>query len=196
MSRALLCHTSEYFKKALRGDWLEAKASQVAVNDCDPEVLELFLYFLAEKALPDQRSPWYRAHGLYYQFALCDLWIFADIRVAPTLQNRITRDLLSVLGSCIGPHIVQLLEVAYHHNPNSLLSKVLRDQLLTFIVEYDYLKGDSLHQGLMAIESIEGKASTWDDLEARAVQIRDDEIVYMPPSERFKKSLNIAEYMA
>ena len=75
----LLCAAAPYFKKALEGDWTEARNSELHIPKDDPAAFELFLvwiYRLSMKSIdpssPEKMSSGYNAH--YNLFFLAEKW--------------------------------------------------------------------------------------------------------------------------
>lgn len=54
VSKALLCKTSDYFKKALDGGFREAGTRQLRLPGCDKHTFNMFLYYLLKRELPDE----------------------------------------------------------------------------------------------------------------------------------------------
>lgn len=125
VSKAHLCHASDYFTKALDGKFREASDRTLCLPGCDEPTLRLFIGFMACNALPDfvkkavddKTLPTNQRVGKSrkVQTLLINLWSFADRHLIPRLQNLAMKALLKVLlrcprvsGTSIGPEIMQL----------------------------------------------------------------------------------------
>ncbi len=88
LHKALLCQRSAYFKAALNGNFKEAEDGIVGLNDEDPHLFQIFNQWLYTGALlfdsqdldPDEKNSaqW---------SAMLNLYVFAEKRVIPRLQN-------------------------------------------------------------------------------------------------------------
>lgn len=91
--KALLCHRSAYFKGALTGRFKEAREGIVTLEDEDPETFSRFHAWLYTGSCmkDDDTTPLTIAPAL-------QLWLFAEKRLVPDLQNAIVDQLIK---SCV-----------------------------------------------------------------------------------------------
>lgn len=87
--KALLCHRSAYFKGALTGRFKEAREGIVTLEDEDPETFSRFHAWLYTGSCmkDDDTTPLTIAPAL-------QLWLFAEKRLVPNLQNAIIDQLI------------------------------------------------------------------------------------------------------
>ena len=106
VQKALLCNVSEYFAKALKGRFNEAKTRALTLPDCDIDTVQMFLYWLCNLEVPNSREMVYEhARGSetrrevvsQQQLQLIRLWCFGDRFLIPRLQNAAVRDLVDLL---------------------------------------------------------------------------------------------------
>lgn len=109
VSKALLCSSAEYFKKALDGGFNEAKTHRFSVPGCDEKTFRLFLFHLATKKLPKKEC--LSSDDDNRAVELARLWVFGEYLMLPTLQNAAMARLLETLGLVTTG--LRLIEVAY-----------------------------------------------------------------------------------
>lgn len=98
IQRTLLINASEWFDKALRNDWKEGQDRKLSFPGTDPQVVEVFLYYLICGVKPfdiddiDDGTP-----GC--QRLAVRIWIFGDEHFLPKLQNHAMEQLYSHFGN-------------------------------------------------------------------------------------------------
>ena len=110
----VLCEISSYFKAAFNGKFKEGEEGNISLLEEDPEIFELFqlwvykgTFLLAGQEIQDLAST-----------SLVDLYIFAEARDIPTLQNSVVNALIE-------------LEVTDGQIPTDVLSRVYANTRIT-----------------------------------------------------------------
>ncbi|KAK4539369.1 hypothetical protein LTR36_010999 [Oleoguttula mirabilis] len=105
VQKALLCNTSDYFKRALDGGFKEGSDRTLRLPGCDQETFEVVLYWITSKTLPDfaaeldnEDTTFDARHEMssVRQTLLVRTWAFGDAYLMPKLQNMAMRSLLAV----------------------------------------------------------------------------------------------------
>lgn len=120
ISKALLCRASEYFRKALNGEFKESSTRTLRLPGCDEPTLRLLVFYMERQALPDflYEVYGYRAedeedrevgHGKFeeneygahpeVQTSLVRLWLLGEAYLMPKLQNQTMCRLLDFFKS-------------------------------------------------------------------------------------------------
>ena len=98
--KALLCSASDYFVKALSNS-KESDERLLRLPGCGPDTLELFLYWLYHKQLPDSMGTGESTttvnaiHELQLQLARA--WCFGNAYLLPKLQNQAMLRLIEIM---------------------------------------------------------------------------------------------------
>ncbi|RMZ11324.1 hypothetical protein D0860_03439 [Hortaea werneckii] len=82
LSKKTVCSISDYFAKALDGDFREAHERTLKLPDCSEETFDAVLWFHMNSSLP-----WDIESGDQAQLLLVNLWIFGDIYLLPRLKK-------------------------------------------------------------------------------------------------------------
>lgn len=77
---ALLCHESKYFRTALQGSFRESQEKYLELDEEDPDIFSVFIYWLYGRDLPSQEET---------ASKLPSLWALGDRRIVPWLQNEV-----------------------------------------------------------------------------------------------------------
>ncbi|KJX98409.1 hypothetical protein TI39_contig412g00012 [Zymoseptoria brevis] len=91
VQRAALCHASEYFCVALRGNFQEANSKKLRLPDCTTVSFKLILFWIFNCKLPDLSA--------HHQLTLAKLWTTGDMLLMRGLQNEAMRHLRTILLS-------------------------------------------------------------------------------------------------
>ena len=83
MHKRLLCETSSFFEAALNGNFKESKTQTIEMAEDDADVFHCFQYWAYTGAI--EQEP--RDHSAISWHTLIDLYIFAEVRCIPALQN-------------------------------------------------------------------------------------------------------------
>ncbi|KAM0799296.1 hypothetical protein BDR22DRAFT_856065 [Usnea florida] len=83
MHKRLLCNTSAFFEAALNGNFKESKTQTIEMAEDDADVFHCFQYWAYTGVI--DREP--RDHSEISWRTLIDLYIFAEVRCIPALQN-------------------------------------------------------------------------------------------------------------
>ncbi|KAK5164538.1 uncharacterized protein LTR77_009744 [Saxophila tyrrhenica] len=108
VQKAVLCRVSEWFVKALTGNFAEGHTKTLHLLDCDKDTFALFLYWVCHKGLPldmDVEDEHYTVETLpdgqerqwtesASQRRLINLWCFGDKYLIPHLQNQAMESLI------------------------------------------------------------------------------------------------------
>ncbi|KAI6799186.1 hypothetical protein KC360_g3177 [Hortaea werneckii] len=82
LPKQMVCTISDYFSKALEGDFKEAHERELKLSECGAETFDVVLYFHVFKYLPN---------GIHSedqtQLLLVNLWLFGDIYLLPRLKD-------------------------------------------------------------------------------------------------------------
>ncbi|KAI7180121.1 hypothetical protein KC343_g12843 [Hortaea werneckii] len=84
LSKKIVCSISDYFAKALDGDFREAHERTLKLPDCSEETFDAVLWFHLNSSLP-----WDIESGIYAQLLLMNLWLFADIYLVTHMKGEI-----------------------------------------------------------------------------------------------------------
>jgi hypothetical protein len=97
VSKALLCHTTSYFTKALSNGFAETESRRLRVPGCDAQTFELFMHYVADRELPpdmdcqnleeDLDDADYVRCVRDVRAQLIKLWVFGDYCGVPSMQN-------------------------------------------------------------------------------------------------------------
>lgn len=91
--KSLLCHHSSYFKAALEGGFEESETQVINLKDEDPKVFWGFNEWLYSGTVAHQR---YATNEKWS--ALLDLYVFAEKRIVPKLQNALIDAMINLCG--------------------------------------------------------------------------------------------------
>lgn len=106
VQRALLCGASDYFQKALTGQFNETNGRTLKLPGCDEDTFELVLYWLVHKMLPESVKSINTSdvdvetkHQLVStrQELFIKAWRFGQACLMPKLQNQAMTSLLAIL---------------------------------------------------------------------------------------------------
>ncbi|KAK5110163.1 hypothetical protein LTR85_001545 [Meristemomyces frigidus] len=146
VQKALLCSTSEYFKKALNGRFKESGDRTLKLLGCEEETFQLVLYWLVHRTLPDAAEETDTASLDYekrYQLSsnrqvlLIKVWSFGDACLITKLQNEAMRSLLNPLRLySVSP--VALREAFATTSVSSVLREVLMTEIVPDLYDVDY----------------------------------------------------------
>ncbi|KAG7004696.1 hypothetical protein G7Y79_00024g056460 [Physcia stellaris] len=84
LHKGLLCNVAAYFRAALEGAFIEAQQQKIEMPDEDPEIFKRFQYWLYTGSLLDDTIP---GGDILMPSVLADIFIFAEARGIPSLQN-------------------------------------------------------------------------------------------------------------
>ncbi|KAK0515992.1 hypothetical protein JMJ35_002026 [Cladonia borealis] len=134
LHKEILCNFSSYFRAALEGSFAEGLTQKIELPEDDVTVFECFRMWLyspiSQKSVPSA-SELYRYIDVPLK-SLFDLYVFADIRDIPLLQNFTMDTIIWVTGrtvTCIG----SLIHHVYGRTtPKSPLRKLLVDWWIKF----------------------------------------------------------------
>ena len=126
----ILTFYSSYFRNALKDDWVEGQTKTINLVDDDPEVFQIFIYWLFSKRLyhPNSvpQSPNEKDTPLSFRH-ICDLYVFGDIMGIPELCIAAV-DILFAKMMTIWIFPEGVLEYVYDNTPeNSSLRRLLSD---------------------------------------------------------------------
>ncbi|KAL8665497.1 MAG: hypothetical protein Q9202_002202 [Teloschistes flavicans] len=107
----LLCYYSLFFKKALTGNFEEAKTGLVQLHDDDPEVFDIFQNWLYKQDLGLDASQCVRFT------LLLSLWVFGDKVQVPSFQDAAIEALRD--RTINTPRIIRLKDVLYVYENTS-----------------------------------------------------------------------------
>lgn len=126
VSKALLCNSSDYFKKALDGNFKEAKTRTLRLPGCQRQTFEFFLFYLANKTLPDSLNLLGGTDEIC--ISLGKLWNFGDFLIIPAFQNLAMRRILETLKQSSA---VRFVRFAYENTADvSPLRRVAIDEMV------------------------------------------------------------------
>ncbi|SMR59576.1 unnamed protein product [Zymoseptoria tritici ST99CH_3D1] len=129
VQRATLCQSSEYFRKALRGDFQEASNNKLKIPGCTSESFRLILYWICNSNLPDWTTALKQnkmdAHSR--QLCLAKLWLTSDMLLMVRLQNETMRKLRSITNIYTISH--EAMSCAFDSAPHDspILQVLLQD---------------------------------------------------------------------
>ncbi|KAI7201293.1 hypothetical protein KC316_g2669 [Hortaea werneckii] len=83
LPKRMACDISDYFEKALEGDFKEANERTLELPDCTAETFDVLLYFHMYKRLPGNLDSDDQA-----QLLLLNLWLFGDTYLLPRLKTK------------------------------------------------------------------------------------------------------------
>ncbi|SMR56727.1 unnamed protein product [Zymoseptoria tritici ST99CH_1E4] len=164
LQRALLCDSSEYFRRALIGGFLESESKILHIPGCTTAIFELVLYWLFHVQLPTeddfghtpqvgQTTADCLGHMHLVQVKLVRLWIQADMLLMPALQNEAMRRLkFFVLKSFIGTEATRL---AFSDTPShSLLRKLFVDSYIYTEVPFTWCRKKGRARDFSVLEEL------------------------------------------
>ncbi|KAI7541054.1 hypothetical protein KC331_g8808 [Hortaea werneckii] len=93
LPRKMVCAISDYFSKALEGDFKEAHERKLKLPDCGAETFDIVLYFQIFRCLPCNIHSEDQA-----QLLLVNLWLFGDIYLLPRLKSQAFKATSEILG--------------------------------------------------------------------------------------------------
>lgn len=134
VSKAILCDTSEFFVKALNGDFKEAHKSTLRFPGFGVETVEWFLFWAHKRHLPDfetqilgsDKGDENSARDAA-QTTLISIWVFADAHLVPKLQNEAMSQLVYLTADWHTPALV--VRHGYNIAPKgSALSEFVMDE--------------------------------------------------------------------
>ncbi|KAI7210070.1 hypothetical protein KC333_g8420 [Hortaea werneckii] len=83
LPKRMACDISDYFEKALEGDFKEAHERTLELPDCAAETFDVLLYFHMYQRLPGNLDSEDQAQPL-----LLNLWLFGDTYLLPRLKTK------------------------------------------------------------------------------------------------------------
>lgn len=102
VSETFLRHHSEFFKRALIGNWREASGRTVVLgSDVEPSIFNLFVEWLHVQTLPALSPDWRRIADPLHPFSVSakmlrlKLYVFADRFVVPRLREQLNRAIVN-----------------------------------------------------------------------------------------------------
>ncbi len=119
--KGLLCSRSGYFKAALTGNFREAEDQVVTLDDEDPETFRRFNAWLYTDVLVEDADPGTRSWS-----SLFNIYIFAEKRIIPLLQNTVIDSIIH-LNALVRIPVGELRHVWSRTAESSLLRKLLVD---------------------------------------------------------------------
>jgi hypothetical protein len=150
VQRNTLCRASDYFRKALTGNFLETESKVLRLPGCSIDTFELILYWLCYSSLPNFAEDIITTHQQSTHFELCKLafplqtrlaklWIQCDMLLMPALQNEATRRLEPLLLEYLVSH-----DAAYLACHATESSSPLRRLLVTVFIHKNFRAGHCL----------------------------------------------------
>lgn len=146
ISKAALLSTSDYFRKALNGNFAEASTGQIRLRGTDPDAVKLLAFWVYRQTIPNFAAehsrlapspiPEHKSENFTkYCMPLIGIRVLADMLVLPKLQNIAMSQIVStVYASHLSPKV---LYEGYSRSPrNSKLSQLLIKQ-----ARYEYFGG-------------------------------------------------------
>ena len=102
VQKALLCHVSDYFVKALNSGFKESTTQTLKLPGCDVETFRHFLYWLSTRELYRLDYSKLDRYGRFddinhLQLTLVHLWVFADRFAILQLQDAVMRGLFEAV---------------------------------------------------------------------------------------------------
>jgi hypothetical protein len=141
----LLANCSEWFDKALNGEWTEGKDRRLQFPDTDPQIVELFVYYLITGTLPFEIPDLEDGTPACQRLAV-RLWVFGNEHLLPKLQNDAMRHLYSSFEEQgVFPDIETIREGFEHSSNASPLYMWLIGQLILGLkarVKHNELMGE------------------------------------------------------
>ena len=133
VQRTLLTRLSKWFETALSDRFVEGQRLELRFPDTHKRTLELFLYWLFERVLPEHAGDVDVVRDCLdiwpEQLAYVRLWAFADKHFAPALQNAAMRSLYPLVAHEAYPSMA-IIRGAYKNSP---ASSTMRDLMMTQI---------------------------------------------------------------
>lgn len=130
VSRVVLCEASDYFRKALEGDFEEGTTQELCLPDCDKTTVQLLLYFILNLELPVFDLSGFSISILDGFCALVRLWVAADTFLMFRLQVYAMDRIYDVLKTCDVP--VDGVELVFHLTAEA---SVLRSSILQEVLK-------------------------------------------------------------
>lgn len=166
IQRLILVNVSPWFRKALTGDWQEAKQLRLEFEDVDAEVIKQFLHYLICGEL---RLPKYSPEN---ELLPIRLWVFADKHLLPGLRNEAIEHLYNSLRKpdCwpIFPSTLTIAEALESCTPTSALYRFMVAILVSGVSSgplhkegdtFDYQIGEYSTKELKVLERFPGLMS-------------------------------------
>jgi hypothetical protein len=159
VQKGLLCNASDYFVKALEGQFEEGLEQTLTLPGCDEDTFKLFLYWLCNHNLPEPFACTRtdsEEHKANTQDALVRLWCLSDMVLIPGLQN----ETIKVLLACLERTRVSLKAVKTTcelTTEGSHLHKAIMDELAFDIVSSALYHDKDLMSSMEAIQGLMGE---------------------------------------
>lgn len=127
-----MCSISDYFAKALDGDFREARKGTLKLPDCSEETFDAVLWFHMNSSLP-----WDIEAGDVAQLLLMNLWLFCDIYLVTHLKDEVLATASEHLD-CQAPCPDVLAEVLVRVSEDSPLRALFIEKATSCIVQGGY----------------------------------------------------------
>ncbi|KAJ8112978.1 hypothetical protein OPT61_g4787 [Boeremia exigua] len=133
--KALLRHHSEYFTRALNGNWKEAEENLITLDDVDCSTFDTFVHWIYTQRRPERYTDWAGDHpsgvskrlrafemglafetGLALEMGLVEACVFADRFVVPAFGRMVAHLFLHYLVTEAAA-AVEVVAYAYEHLP-------------------------------------------------------------------------------
>lgn len=179
VSKVLPCQTSNYFVKALDGEFKEAGEQTLRFPGWTSDVIGLFIYWSYKWTLPEfkeeiQKSDSKRATSGRVMMSLVKLWQFGEAHLIPRMQNCAMRVLLD-LTQYVHTE-AEVLKVAYEGAPtdSALFRFAIREARFEYL---DHGEGLS-EEGFESLAQVQGFLS--DIMRPLRWQLQEDEEEEIP----------------
>ncbi|KAK5679360.1 hypothetical protein LTS10_008175 [Elasticomyces elasticus] len=145
-----LCSTSEFFKKACTGEWLESKERVIRLADVDATIFQIYvegLYFpssdlkemLTDHPVDGVKEPvnlrGCKQRHVETTLQVCDLWALGDYLQDYAIQNKAMNLLEGAVGWKSFGSVRIMTWLAAHTTSTSRLAKYLRSSFVEVLLE-------------------------------------------------------------
>lgn len=132
IQEALLCNASEYFRKALNGDFREGHTKTLRLPGCSTQTFQHMLYWIVNREI--EGLEWVEEEVPLAHLALIRLWVAAEMYLMPKMRNDAMIRLMGFLrsDSLSGDAISAAFELTYEGSllRELLLVEFIRDENL------------------------------------------------------------------
>jgi hypothetical protein len=105
LQKAILCKTSDYFRKALCGEFQESSTKKLRISGCTTNAFQLIIYWICNGNLPSlaedmEKEPTYDLRSVMaasLQLRLTQLWLAGDMLLMTEMQNYAMTQLRSLI---------------------------------------------------------------------------------------------------
>ncbi|KAI7285379.1 hypothetical protein KC345_g1704 [Hortaea werneckii] len=136
LPKRMACDISDYFVKALEGDFREAHERTLKLPDCTAETFDVLLYFHMYQRLPDDVGSEAQA-----QLLLVNLWLFGDTYLLPGLKSQALTAASKTLDyQCPSPDV--LAKILISGSEDSPLRALFVEKATSYIIQGMYTEGE------------------------------------------------------